>query len=49
MKEYKILDVKKNQAEKIMNDMAKDGWEVVSVNYWNAWTLCLMITFVQEG
>ncbi len=49
MKEYKILDVKKDQAEKMMNDMAKDGWEVVSVNYWNSWKLCLMITFVRES
>ena len=30
MKEYKILEVKKNEAEKVMNDMAKEGWEVVS-------------------
>ncbi len=48
MKEYKILDVGKNQAEKLMNDMAKDGWEVVSVNYWSFWKCCLMITFVRE-
>jgi hypothetical protein len=48
MKEYKILEVKKKEAEKVMNDMAKEGWEVVSVNYWNAWKISLMITFSKE-
>lgn len=28
-KEYKILEVKLNEAEAKMNDMAKHGWEVV--------------------
>ncbi len=48
MKEYKILEVRKNQAEKVMNDMAKNGWEVVSTNYWNSWKISIMITFVRE-
>ncbi len=48
MKEYKVVEAKKNQVEKIMNDMAKDGWEVVSTNYWNAWKVSIMITFVRE-
>lgn len=30
MKEYKIIETNKNKAEQIMNDMAKQGWEVVS-------------------
>ena len=34
MKEYKVLEVKKKKAERVMNEMAREGWEVVSVNYW---------------
>ena len=34
MKEYKVLETTKKNAEKLMNDMAKQGWEVVSVTYW---------------
>ncbi len=48
MKEYKVVEVEKNEVEKTMNDMAKDGWEVVSTNYWNAWKVSIMITFVRE-
>ncbi|MDY3829841.1 MAG: DUF4177 domain-containing protein [Erysipelotrichaceae bacterium] len=33
MKEYKVIETKKNQAETIMNEMATQGWEVVSVTY----------------
>ena len=29
MKEYKVIETKKNQAEQLMNEMAKQGWEVV--------------------
>ena len=32
MKEYKILEVKLNEAEAKMNDMAKHGWEVISTD-----------------
>ena len=45
MKEYKIIETTKNKAEEVMNDMAKLGWEVVSVNFWNMWKGSLMITF----
>ena len=48
MKEYKVMEIKKNQAEKLMNEMAKQGWEVVSVTYWNGWKLCLLITFSKD-
>lgn len=48
MKEYKVVEVKKNLAEKTMNDMAKEGWEVVSVTYWSYWHISLLITFVKE-
>jgi len=48
MKEYKVVETNKKNAEHVMNDMAKQGWEVVSLTYWNAWKLCLLITFVRE-
>ncbi|MCC0690911.1 DUF4177 domain-containing protein [Clostridioides sp. GD02404] len=48
MKEYKIVEAKKSQAETIMNDMAKQGWEVVSVTYWYSWKISLVITFSKE-
>ena len=48
MKEYKIVEAKKKNAEKIMNDMAKQGWEVVSLTYWSMWNVCLLITFSRE-
>jgi hypothetical protein len=48
MKEYKVVETKKKNAEQIMNDMAKQGWEVVSLTYWSAWSICLLITFSRE-
>ncbi len=49
MKEYKVVEVRERElAEKTMNEMAKDGWEVVSTNFWNVWKVCIMITFVRE-
>lgn len=51
MKEYKIISVKQTEAESKMNEMAKEGYRVVSVcndmgqvhfrNY-------LLITFIKE-
>ena len=35
MKEYKVMETSKKKAEQLMNEMAKQGWEVVSVTYWN--------------
>lgn len=48
MKEYKVVETGKSRIEQVMNEMAKDGWEVVSTNYWNAWKVSIMITFVRE-
>lgn len=48
MKKYRVLDVKKSKAEKTMNDMAKDGWEVVTVTYWSFWKVSLIITFSKD-
>lgn len=48
MKEYKVIETKKNQAEKLMNEMAIQGWEVVSMTYWNMWKISLLITFSKD-
>lgn len=48
MKEYRVVEARKNKAEQIMNEMAKKGWEVVSVTYWSKWGICLLITFSRE-
>ena len=48
MREYKVLETSKKNAEKLMNDMAKQGWEVVSVTYWSMWTIGLLITFSRD-
>ncbi len=48
MKTYKIVETRKSCAERLMNDMAAQGWQVVSVSYWSYWTIRLLITFVRE-
>ena len=49
MKEYKVMEAKgAAKAEAVMNKLARDGWEVVSVTYWTYWTTRLAITFVRE-
>lgn len=45
MKEYRMLETRKGEAEALMNRMAR---EVVGVTYWSAWKLCLLITFSRE-
>ena len=45
MKEYKVVKTRRRKAEYLMNEMAKQGWEVVSVNYWISCFPCLLITF----
>lgn len=49
MKKYKIVEVDKCDAEKTMNDMAAQGWEVVSMTYWNFFTVSLLIVFSREA
>ncbi len=49
MKEYKVIEVKKAQAETMMNEMAKQGWEVVSTNCWSYWKTSIMVTFSREA
>jgi len=48
VKEYKVIETSKGKAEKLMNEMAKQGWEVVSMTYWNAWKISLLITFSKD-
>ena len=48
MKEYKVVRAKEKQAETVMNDMARDGWEVVAVTYWAVSMYYVLITFVRE-
>ncbi len=48
LKTYKIIETRKSRAEQLMNDMAAQGWQVVSVSYWSYWTIRLLITFVRE-
>lgn len=42
MKEYKVVETRKKKAEALMNEMAAQGWEVVSMTYWT-----LLITFAR--
>ncbi len=53
MKQYKIVkvafDVKYEKAEKLMNEMAQDGWEVVCVSPEPFDSLKMMITFCRES
>ena len=48
MKEYRMLETRKGEAEALMNRMAREGWEVVGITCWNGWKLCLLITFSRE-
>ena len=47
---YKVLEVKNMRlAEEKMNEMAKYGWEVVTVTYWQSSVYRLIITFKKEN
>ena len=45
MKEYKLIECQKTEAEQNMNVMAAQGWELHSVTYWTKWNVCLLLTF----
>ena len=45
MKEYKMIECQKTEAEMNMNVMAAQGWELHSVTYWTKWGVCLLLTF----
>ena len=40
---FRCLEIK---CGKTMNDMAKEGWEVVAVTHWYSWSL--IITFSKD-
>ena len=48
MKEYKVIESSKSEAEQNMNVMAAQGWTLHSVTYWNCWGVCLLLTFERE-
>ena len=50
MKSYKVLSVKNpKDAEAQMNEMARQGWEVKAVTFWEtAMSYQLVITFERE-
>ncbi|MGN1060588.1 MAG: DUF4177 domain-containing protein [Candidatus Coproplasma sp.] len=49
MKEYKV-ELAKNleKAEELMNELAKEGWRVVSTAFLYYWKVGLSITFERE-
>lgn len=49
MYEYKVIEVEyPKDMEKLMNDMAKDGWRVVSTAHWHNFKATMVITFERE-
>ena len=49
MYEYKVVEAKNaKEAEKLMNEYAKDGWRVVSNTYWINFKAILIVTFERE-
>ncbi len=48
MKEYKVVPTTLKKMEGMMNEMAKEGWAVVTVTYYAAFSTDLIVTFVRE-
>ena len=48
MREYRMIKCGEKDAERVMNEMAREGWRVVSVTYWSYWWVHLMVTFERE-
>ena len=49
MKQYKVVEAKNSkEAELIMNEMAQDGWRVISNTYWMNFKAILIITFEKD-
>ena len=49
MKEYKVMEAPCAEREEyLMNEMAKEGWEVVSVTCWEGFSRYLLITLSKE-
>ena len=49
MKEYKVIETTKRNAEQLMNEMMQQGWEVVSMTCWRKLvSFSLLITFSKD-
>jgi hypothetical protein len=49
MFEYKVVAVDNAaEAEKVMNQYAKEGWRVISNTFWSSFLVKLIITFERE-
>lgn len=47
--EYKVVEARNAQkAEEIMNEMANEGWRVISNTYWMNFKIELIVTFERE-
>lgn len=47
--EYKVMEAGNSQrAEQIMNEMAREGWRVVSTAFWANFKALIIITFERE-
>ena len=47
--EYRVIEAKNSkEAELIMNQMAQQGWKVISNTYWMNFKAILIITFERE-
>ena len=45
MKEYRVIKASLGEAERIMNDMARQGWNLKSTTYWAYWWIHMVLTF----
>lgn len=49
MSEYKVFEVRNiNQAEELMNEMAKNNWKVASTSITDSNSFMMVITFIRE-
>ena len=49
MYEYKVVQAKNyKHAEEVMNQMASEGWRVVSTTFWTNLVVSIIITFERE-
>ena len=48
MKEYKVMEVRKRNLEKTINEMSKEGWYFAGMSYWSYWRIRLVVVFTRE-
>lgn len=52
LKQYKVvemLDPLTHEFECKLNELAKEGWELVSTNFWNSYTDAILIVVCKEN